>query len=284
MGDDRKETVDVMTLNLHTYQEADQNKKFSQIVEAIQDLTPDLIAFQECAQHKNASIVEKNHSGSIIKADNMALIIKNKLKEKGLNYDYYWDWSHYAWDEWEEGCAVLTRHKMITGRSKYITQEQTTDSWKSRKIVMITVQIPKVGKVNTFSVHTGFWKDEQEPFKLQFKELNEWVEKLEREAKATLLMGDFNIDAGSVGYNYMLEQGELIDLYYTANPDGFHDPTIGGAIDGWKEKGTVDRRIDYIFTRQEEPLVPKGVQLIFTANRYGIVSDHRGIYAQLEID
>ena len=106
----------VLTLNMHTYQEKEQGLKLDRIVNAINELNPDVVVLQECAQHKDSEIIG-SHYGKIIKTDNMALIVTNKLKtEFNKKYHYYWDWSHYGWDVWEEGTAVLSKYKILDSR------------------------------------------------------------------------------------------------------------------------------------------------------------------------
>ena len=82
----------ILTTNLHTYQEVLQNEKFNLITDVIGMMDIDFIAFQECAQNKSSQITD-----SIIREDNMALIITNRLKEKyNVDYNYVWNWAHYG--------------------------------------------------------------------------------------------------------------------------------------------------------------------------------------------
>jgi endonuclease/exonuclease/phosphatase family metal-dependent hydrolase len=47
----------ILTLNLHTYQESDQHAKLQKIIVVIGEMDIDIIAFQECAQHRNVAPV-----------------------------------------------------------------------------------------------------------------------------------------------------------------------------------------------------------------------------------
>ena len=71
------------------------------------------------------------------------------------------------------------------------------------------------------------------------------------------------------------------DQYALANPDGLHDATIGGAIDGWQSSDS-GKRIDYILMNDDSPLTVREAAIVFTEERYGVVSDHAGIYARFD--
>ena len=283
---DIKKPIDelvVLTLNMHTYQEKNQSLKFERIVNAIDILNPDIIVLQECAQHKDSDIVEK-HYGQTIKSDNMALIITDKLKkELNKKYYYYWDWSHYGWDVWEEGTAILSKYKITESESKYITKNHDKKFWKSRNVTMIQTNIPKIGKINIYSAHLGWWDDKEEPFKPMFEKLNNWILSKNKGVAASFVCGDFNVVAGSEGYSYLMGTDKYEDVYYDANPNGFNDPTIGGKIDGWENGDAVGKRIDYMFLVKGGPLKPIIAQRIFTEKTFGRVSDHCGVYFYLKI-
>ncbi len=86
----------ILTLNMHTYQEQFQNEKFALIVEFIHALDIDFVALQECAQHKNEQVVL-----GIIRADNMAMILVNRLMTKhNKKYNFIWNWEQYGWNGW----------------------------------------------------------------------------------------------------------------------------------------------------------------------------------------
>jgi maltose 6'-phosphate phosphatase len=272
----------VLTLNMHTYQEKEQGLKLDRIVNAINELNPDVVVLQECAQHKDSEIIG-SHYGKIIKTDNMALIVTNKLKnEFNKKYHYYWDWSHYGWDVWEEGMAVLSKYKITETESKYITKNHDKKFWKSRNVTMIQTDIPKIGKVNIYSAHLGWWNDKEEPFKGMFEKLNNWILEEDKNVAASFVCGDFNVVAGSEGYKYLMNTDKYIDAYYEANPNGFGDSTIGGKIDGWEKGDAVGKRIDYMFLVKGGSLKPFLAQRIFTEKSFGRVSDHCGVYFYLK--
>ena len=269
----------ILTLNMHTYQEKSQAEKFAASAAAISKLNPDIVCLQECAQDKNA-LVLKQHYGQDIRMDNMAEIITTLLHgQYALDYDYYWDWSHYGWDRWEEGVAILSRAPITKYASRYVSANTQKTFWKSRNVVYAEVATA-FGALNVFSAHMGWWTDTEEPYKNQIDNLLIWERGLQdKKIAATFMCGDFNEAAGSEGYNYTVKTGNLIDIYQACFPDGMFDPTIGGKIDGWQDGDGLGKRIDYIFMTNGTKLKPLLAQRIFTEKCYGRVSDHVGVYA-----
>jgi maltose 6'-phosphate phosphatase len=88
----RRGTLQAMTLNLHTYQEEDQQQKFEQVARAIRDLGVDLVCLQEVGEHWN------NGAGDW--ASNAARIINDQLPAP---YHLHADWSHLGFDRYREG-------------------------------------------------------------------------------------------------------------------------------------------------------------------------------------
>ena len=278
-----KDMIMILTVNLHTYQEKEQEKKFEIITRALSDLKPDIVLFQESAEHKESENAIEEHYGKIIRKYNMAKIISDSLKEKySLDYKYFWDWSHYGWSVWEEGLAIMTKHDFVTCDSRYVTTNQTKNFWKSRNIIMSTISIKNIGNINFFSIHTGWWDDKPDPFQNQFDKIIEWEKAVKGNVMATILAGDFNVEAGSAGYKYIEDKGLYKDIYRSANPTGFYDATIGGKIDGWEKGNPEGKRIDYIFIDKNAPFEIITAQRIFTEKTYGRVSDHVGQFTVIK--
>lgn len=274
--------LSILTLNLHTYQEKDQDKKFDIIVNATNQLKPNIICFQECAQHKDSLVIKEVYNRTV-RQTNMAEIISERiLKNYNEHYHYFWDWSHIGFDLYEEGLAILTRNVIDRAESRYVSRTQDKYYWLSRNIVMCKIYIESIGYIYVFSVHLGWWNDKDEPFQKQFDNLFYWVKELEKEDVAGIfLCGDWNNDFQSPGYKYILENSNLVDQYILANPKGVKDATIGSNIDGWKNSfGT--ERIDYIFLNSKSKLKVTKAERIFTENNFGRVSDHCGLYMEFE--
>ncbi|MGV1005921.1 MAG: endonuclease/exonuclease/phosphatase family protein [Candidatus Nanopelagicales bacterium] len=268
----------VLTVNLHTFQERGAGAKLLTVAKAVQELDADIVLLQEAAQSKDATVVE-NHYGVDVKSDNAALTIVEALKAQNLNYNYFWDWSHYGWDVWEEGSAILTKDKIVSTAAKYVTKSKEQTYWKSRKIPVATIETPQGGIVNAYSVHLGWWDDDEEPFKYQFDKLLKWADSKAVAGSSSLFGGDFNNPAGTVGYKYLMKQGKFTDVYLKANPSGMTHPTIGGNIDGWENGDPVGKRIDFLLLGPDAHLQPVISQRTFTELSLGRVSDHNGTYA-----
>jgi glycosidase/endonuclease/exonuclease/phosphatase family metal-dependent hydrolase len=250
--------VQVLTLNLHTYQETDQQAKFDTVARAIVDLRPDVVAFQEVGQLWAGD-------GS----DNAAKIIRDRVVAMGgPYYEMYWEFSHRGFSIYKEGVAVLSRHGFRSTEGQYVSTEQSPDVISSRKVVRGEVSIPGVGDVQIYSAHTSWW---DQGLQEQVANLKAWVaQKATASVKLSIVAGDFNANAGSDGYNLIVNNGEYVDEYVIANPGGFNDATMSD--------GT---RIDYIFTAAANKFAATSASKIFTAASYGRVSDHMGVYARL---
>ena len=243
----------ILTINLHTYQEPQQNEKFNIITDLIGKMDIDFIAFQECAQNKYSVITE-----GIIREDNMALIISKRIKEKyNTDYHFVWNWSHYGWNEWEEGVAVLSRYPVIHSEDRYISSNTSTGSITSRKVIYASCQAPG-GLFNVFSAHTH-WRtsisDEEQ--NSQINKIKSMVEEKESSAPdvVSFVCGDFNGNPTSdypwsEGYNTMMRANDYSDTFLEIYPDANQKPaqsiynTVAGDLPG---------RIDYIFMKKKCP-------------------------------
>ncbi|MDD5319408.1 MAG: hypothetical protein PHD43_02115 [Methylococcales bacterium] len=91
---------------------------------------------------------------------------------------------------------------MLKHTSKYVSTSHDPYSIHSRKVVMAQVHVPYMGFINFFSAHLSWWDD---GFPGQFKRLSNWAADNQiGDVGGTLLCGDFNIAAGSEGYNLVI--------------------------------------------------------------------------------
>ncbi len=270
----------VLTINLHTYQEAYADAALDHVVDVIAAVGADLVALQECAQSKDAVVVE-DHLGVALKSDNMARRIAKRLQERhGLDYAFYWDWHHYGFDTYEEGLAVMapaTSTMRAYGSSWVSTSESVYDALGARKVVYATFDTPH-GPVVLASAHLSWGTD-------QYAQIDRARAVLEGQitpdVRAAFVAGDFNADSRSGGYTHMTEDGQYTDTYVAANggltDNGFDDPTT--------DEGT---RIDYVFayngTSEGAPAAITSQRVFFDLGGAGHghaslqrVSDHRGV-------
>ncbi len=258
----------VLTLNLHTYQESDPLAKLGYIADTIAKADVPLVAFQECAQHRESNVIRQNY-GIDIREGNMAEIVVRLLKERyGLDYRYYWNWAHYGWNVWEEGVAVLARsdYGIAAADSRYISTLSSPTTIDSRMAVLADVRIPQGGMLRVVSAHVS-WGDPQSG---QLDALAAYAkEGLPADSGGVLVCGDFNMQYESEGYERFAGGGWL-DAYLAVNPRGGKDGSTGGG------------RIDYQFAGRGARFVPVLAQRVFTQvedqdTAFRQVSDHFGV-------
>ena len=254
----------LMTLNCHSLQEDNQLAKIKILAERIKKEQYDVIALQEISQHVDGEYISGN-----IKSDNYVQVLINELNSINENaYEYVWDFSHIGYDVFEEGLAIVSRHKIKSYDSFYVSEDQNKNNYKSRKIVKATIEAN--GKeIDFFSCHLGWWNDQDEPFKNQVDNLIKHIDN----NKLSFLMGDFNNNAllKDEGYDYIIAQG-MIDTYKIAEEKD-SGITVKGTIDGWKECSE-DKRLDLILSNKE--IKVKDSKVIFNREN-DIVSDHFGV-------
>ena len=266
----------VLTVNLHTYQEAAAAAKLDRVADTIAALLPDLVCFQECAQAASAAVIAdaRAHlsatSAEVLRADNMAHLVAARLAAAyGLEYGYAWSWAHYGFTVYEEGEAVLSRHPIASWADTYVsTSTSLNDPLGARKVVHAAVTLPGGEVVNAFSTHLSFSGPAQDA---QLDALRAWVAgKAANGAAASIVCGDFNMTPGSAGHLRMLGAlggDRYVDGYWQANPEGLLDSTIAGG-----------GRIDYAFHPLGDPLEPVTAQRFFSEEGLGgQVSDHLGV-------
>ncbi len=257
-----------LTLNCHSWQEKDQIEKIKKVASMIKEMQYDVIALQEVSQHKDSKIYKDN-----IKEDNYVKVLLDELKKINVdNYDYVWDFSHMGYDIYEEGLAILTRHKIVEKDSFYISKDKTITNYKSRKIVKATIEIDGEN-IDFYSCHLGWWNDETEPFKDQADTLKKMIDF----TKKNFIMGDFNNDAfvRNEGYDYLLSLGLKDTFLLAADKDS--GVTASGEIDGW-EKSLSNKRLDLILTNSNDDI--KTSKVLFNTKET-IVSDHYGVFIEI---
>jgi len=259
----------VLTLNLHCYQEEEQDAKLTRIAQAINDLDVDFVCLQEVAENWN------NGHGDW--DSNAARIIHARLQR---NYHLFTDWSHRGFDRYREGVAILSRHPLLKKEARYVSASQDAHSIHARKVVMIQVRVPYVGLINVFSAHLSWWED---GFAQQFAALRDWASQAHtRHVAATLLCGDFNVQAGSRGFREVVRARDFEDQFLKVQARPVFDQVFRQPTPQWPSYFEHDGRIDYIFLRRDSRLRAVAARLLFTPVDYGLVSDHPGYYAAFE--
>lgn len=263
------EPLKVMILNLHCYQEDNQDYKLSQIAKAINELKADIVCFQEVAEHWNDGRGDWN--------SNSAKIINDRLDTP---YHIYTDWAHLGFDKYREGVAILSRYPLLKQESGYVSNSDDPFNIHSRKVVMVQVHVPYLGSINVFSAHLSWWED---GFQEQFKRLDDWANaRHNRHIKATMLCGDFNVTAGSSGYYLVVNNHNYDDQYLIATATASPEQNFRTNDPYWQRQLADDYRIDYIFLDKASELRAFSARVLFTEQDYGRVSDHCGYFMVFE--
>jgi len=264
----------ILTLNLHCYQESDQDEKFNEIVRAIHEVDIDIVCLQEVA--------EEWRDGRGNWQSNSARIILDRLRRLGRYYHLYTDWSHIGFDRYREGSAILSRYKFVKRGAAYVSTSKDIHNIHARKVVMGQIGFPGAGLINIFSVHLSWWMDGFWP---QFEKLRQWAEEEESDkVAATLLCGDFNTKAGSRGYMLIADDSGYEDRFLQAASPAVFAKVFRNTLPNREEWLVDDHRIDYIFTRKNGKLNPTSAKVLFTGQNYRKVSDHPGYLVEFVPD
>jgi len=265
----QREQLKVLILNLHCYQEENQDEKFSTIAKTIDELDIDIVCLQEVAEYWNDGQGDWN--------SNSAKIINERLNKP---YHLHNDWSHLGFDQYREGVALLSRYPLSNHDSMYVSDSHDIYDINSRKVVTARVYVPYIGYIQVFSAHLSWLEG---GFQEQFQRLGAWAERKKGDAtKATLLCGDFNITACSTGYQQVVDSDEYEDQYLAVNKQGVFNQVFKVHDTQWQNLLADDYRIDYIFMNKNSELKATSANVIFTDQDYGRVSDHCGYLMTFE--
>jgi maltose 6'-phosphate phosphatase len=255
----------LLTLNCHSWQEENQLEKIEYLAKVIADHQYDVIALQEVSQTEMSPIVYDN-----VKQDNYGHVLVERVnhlsKEK---YVLKWTPSHRAYDVYEEGVAILTKHQIEDVETTILSKSDNFDFWKTRASLVVDILIDNE-RITFVSCHIGWWEDEEEPSQFQIDNLLPITSR----KHLVFLMGDFNSEASvrEEGYDYLLAN----DIYDTFELAVEKDSgiTVPGSIAGW-EASKKSKRIDYIFTNQ--PIKVQSSKVIFNEENHMVISDHYGV-------
>jgi len=255
-----------LTINVHGWQEENQLEKIKQLANVIHAKRYDAVALQEVSQHREADIVHKN-----MRTDNYGWLLNKELAKLGSHdYELFWDVSHYGFDVYEEGLALLVRHPNEKIESFYITNATSLDEWKSRKIIGGSWNI-NGQSISLYSCHLGWWDDKDEDYQTKVDRL---LKRVDQDHQSLLLLGDFNVPdhIKDEGYDYLLSKG-LYDTHQLAH-ERIGENTIIGDIAGW-DGNKQGLKIDYIFTNWEADV--RKSKIVCNGIDSPIISDHFGV-------
>lgn len=261
----------LLTLNTHSLMENDYEDKLKQFVNAVAKHQVDVIALQEIMQPIDGekSDLECVTLGKIpLKNGNHALNIIKALGKMGHKYNLFWLGFKKSYDKFDEGLAILTKHKVEDAKEVTLTPFDTYENWKTRKALAV-----KIKGEWFYSVHFGWW----DSFKYEYEQLINSINRIEQ----NWLMGDFNSIAAErdKGYDLMINSGVYDTFVLAANKDEGY--TANTKIDGWQKESDPEKiRIDYIFVTKKTEI--KSSFVIFNGANEPVVSDHFGILVTTE--
>ncbi len=209
----------------------------------------------------------------LLKADNHAAAVARMLEEAGCAYHWSWLPAKIGYDRYDEGMAVFSRAPITAAENLLLSQINDYNNWKTRRALGICAE-----DVWYYTVHLGWWKDEEEPFADQWNILAAAA----GAKPLAFLLGDFNSEADvrGEGYDLILRSGWQ-DTYRLARQrdDGY---TVVQAIDGWRDApdAAAKKRIDQIWCSQAVPV--HSSRVVFGGKQEPRVSDHAGVLIEVE--
>lgn len=276
----------IMTMNTHSLAEPDFETKREQFASMILKEQPDILALQEVNQTAAANgLCEKQLEGYVpcpgseipVREDNYAAWLVHRLSQDGLCYHWTWVPAKLGYDRYDEGMALLCRQPIEKVEAFFTSQSQDYQNWKTRKVLGI-----QADQIWYYTVHMGWWDDEEEPFVNQWSRLEAYLYEKKKAAQPVWLLGDFNSASSVRGQGYDLVcQSDWRDTFADADEKD-SGVTVEEVIDGWKERaselekeGSRGMRLDYIFSSRPVPVLRSRV--ICNGSDYDKVSDHYGV-------
>ena len=211
----------LVTINTHSLIEENYPQKLNQFVDFICRETPDLIAMQEVNQSIDAPIYDNPLSGFSPSPDCMIPIRKDNhaLQAAALLHahclPYYWTWLpvKLGYSKYDEGMAIFSKSPITDIDCFYISTFHDYNYWKTRQILGV-----KVADSNDwfYTVHMGWWNDEEDPFRDQWKRFKEHLD-AKNHSYNIWLLGDFNSpsEVRNEGYDLLKNSG-FSDTYELA--------------------------------------------------------------------
>ena len=277
----------LLTLNTHSLEEPGYVEKTEKFIERLVKEQPDIVALQEVNQSQNEAELQDvmldgyTRCGGFelpVRADNHAAYVVKELRKRGIYYDWTWISAKTGYGKYDEGMALLSRKPIARVQQFLISKTDDYENWKTRRTLGIQ---PEGSSDWFFTVHMGWWNDEEEPFADQWKCIQEALKDPEYGEGIIWLMGDFNsqADVRGEGYDLVLKSGWK-DTYLLAEEkdDGI---TVAEEIDGWREEdgrsGSTknEKRLDYIFCNT--PADVRSSNVICNGKNEPVVSDHYGV-------
>lgn len=279
----------IITINTHSLEEPDYERKMQEFARVISAEQPDVFAMQEVNQSISAEPLEDirlpgytrcpDFSGQV-RQDNHGANLAGILTRADVHYHWTWVPAKLGYGKYDEGLAIFSRQPILQADSFRISRCDAYENWKTRRILGIRTE-----KGWFYTVHMGWWDDKEEPFQEQWERLEEHLKELKKPQgfdshSPVWLMGDFNSLDIISGEGYDLVRGSGWKDTYRLAQEKDEGITVGKVIDGWRERLSDQKlpdgmRIDYIWCSQAIPV--RSSYVICNGEKYPVVSDHYGV-------
>lgn len=244
----------VMTQNLNFY--GDKHGEWRQrrelLCDVIQEVEPDVLALQ-------AVCSDPDIEGGRDQATQLSHCMPQ------FPYVFFYP-SNVTDSGREEGCAILSRIALHEPTVRELSLRKGLEDGNRRVVQHARFDLEK-GSLNVFNVYFS-WVEEQAR-----DNIDECIAFLGRSEGPTLLVGDFNIPAGSPLLE-RLEAAGLTDLWQEAHPDQ----------DGFTyEADAPAKRIDYAWANEELVQQLGSVEILRREGDDARISDHLGLRIGLDL-
>jgi maltose 6'-phosphate phosphatase len=169
---------------------------------------------------------------------------------------------------------------LVRRDARYVSTSRDPYDIHARKVVMVQIDAPDVGRVNVFSAHLSWWSD---GFRVQWDALAAWAkQQAAAGVAATLLCGDFNVEAGGEGYRHAMQSSDFEDQVLRATSPELFEAVFRSRQADRAALLRDDHRIDFVWLERGSALEVVHARAVFTDDDYGRVSDHLGYVAAFE--
>ena len=267
----------LLTLNTHSWQEKDNEYCLRETVRAVLAERPDVIALQEVNQRRQGQAIAAEvlkasgfvPGGYEIVTDNWALELALRLAQEGQPYHWTWAFAHNGYPTCAEGIALMSLKPIEEVRCAGLSlpEVERDKSWRNRRALAICTEDGWF-----CSTHTGWWEDEEDPFRYQWEKMNAFARSL---GSPCWMMGDFNSPAHlrDQGYDLMIASG-WHDCFARAEEKD-SGVTVPQQIDGWRDQPVEAFRLDLCLA--DRPGRTLRSRVIFNGSFHPVVSDHFGV-------
>ena len=236
-----KKTLRVMTYNIHVGVGMDKKLDLQRIADVINSQHPDLIGLQEVDRGVKRT-EGRDEIAELAKLTSMSYAFAHNLDYQGGQY----------------GVAILSRFSIAK-----IDHRKYENRREPERRGMIRVEVNVGGKTISFvTTHLDYQYEDGRVF-----ETKQLLEFLGASKAPLIVVGDFNDEPTGEAYKLMLSRFDDAWMRTRAKGEGLSYPA-----------DRPGKRIDYIFTRQSDPIRARRAWTVSTP-----ASDHLPVVADLEI-